>query len=121
MSELPRLTSVEQLDGWLERSRLEPVWIFKHSLTCGTSAAAIAEFEHFVGGMADERRRSAVVVVQTAREVSSELARRTGVRHESPQALLLRDGEAIWHASHWRIRADRLRAAAGEAVGTRPG
>ncbi len=92
--------------------------MFKHSLTCGTSDAAYAEFRDFAGAGADGlASRCAVVEVQTAREVSDELARRTGVRHESPQALLLRDGEAIWHASHWRIRGDHLRRAAGAAAG----
>jgi bacillithiol system protein YtxJ len=30
------------------------------------------------------------------------------VRHESPQAILLRDGKPVWKASHFRITAGAL-------------
>ena len=109
MSDLTRVSDIAELDGWMERSRGEPVWLFKHSLTCPISATALREYQEFADGAAGG---CAVIEVQTARDVSTELARRTGVRHESPQALLLRDGEAVWHASHWRIRADSLRLTA---------
>jgi bacillithiol system protein YtxJ len=110
MSELTRLNRVEELEACLERSWREPVWVFKHSLTCSISFTALAEFEAFVdeGGPA---RSYALIEVQTARELSDELARRTGVLHESPQVILLRDGEAVWHASHWRIEAESLQRA----------
>jgi len=37
---------------------------------------------------------------------------RTGVRHESPQVLLIRDGLAVWHGSHWEITEQALDQAA---------
>ena len=114
MSEPTKLSGLDELESWLERSHHEPVWIFKHSLTCPISAAALAEYQSFAGE-ADGAAAHALIEVQNARQLSAELARRTGVRHESPQALLLRDGKAVWHASHWRIRADRLRRQAAAA------
>lgn len=121
MGDWTRLGSVEELDGWMERSRREPVWVFKHSLTCPISASALDEYRAFVdqapaGEDGTAGSGFALIEIQTAREVSTELAKRTGVRHESPQALLLRDGEVVWHASHWRIRADSLRQSAEAAV-----
>jgi bacillithiol system protein YtxJ len=115
MSDLTRLSELDDLDRWLERSRREPVWVFKHSLTCPTSATALEEFRTFAATGGGEAGY-ALIEVQTARELSNELARRTGVRHESPQAMLLRDGEAVWHASHWRIRADTLHRTAEATV-----
>ena len=41
----------------------------------------------------------------------------TGVRHESPQVLLLREGRAAWHASHRGITGERVRAALAEHAG----
>jgi hypothetical protein len=35
-------------------------------------------------------------------------SKRLGVRHETPQAILLRDGKPVWKASHFRITADAL-------------
>ena len=37
--------------------------------------------------------------------LSDELAARFGIRHETPQAILLRDGVPVWTASHFRITA----------------
>ena len=42
------------------------------------------------------------------RDLSNEIAERSGVKHESPQAILLRDGKAIWNASHMSITSDSL-------------
>jgi bacillithiol system protein YtxJ len=43
--------------------------------------------------------------VQTARELSREVASITGVRHETPQVIVLRDGKAVWNASHYDVNA----------------
>ena len=49
--------------------------------------------------------------VQSAREISRELANLTGVRHETPQVIILRDGKAVWNASHFDVKAaDVLKA-----------
>jgi bacillithiol system protein YtxJ len=40
--------------------------------------------------------------------VSDAAARRLGVRHETPQALLLRDEKVVWNASHFSITASAL-------------
>jgi bacillithiol system protein YtxJ len=34
-----------------------------------------------------------------------------GVRHETPQALLIRDRQVVWAASHFRVTADAMLAA----------
>lgn len=114
MPEPAKIRTIADLESWIERSRREPVWIFKHSLTCPISAAALDEFLAFAadGG---PTAGCALIEVQTARPLSDELSRRTGVRHESPQVLLLRDGKAVWHASHWRVTAELLRGEAAAA------
>ena len=33
---------------------------------------------------------------------------RLGLRHETPQAILLRDGKVVWNASHFSITATQL-------------
>ena len=44
MAEIQSIASLAALDELLERSKERPVWIFKHSLTCGISSSAWAEF-----------------------------------------------------------------------------
>lgn len=45
------------------------------------------------------------------RPISRWIADHTGVRHESPQALLFRDGQVVWNASHHRISERSLERA----------
>lgn len=112
MPEYARLLSVSELDDLVARSRESPVLLFKHSLTCPISGAAFREYQRFLADRpGDDATVYALIEVQNAREVSNEVARRTGVRHESPQALLLRDGAVAWHASHGSIRSASLAAA----------
>ena len=37
------------------------------------------------------------------RDVSNAIAEKFGIRHESPQVLVIRDGEVVAHASHFDI------------------
>lgn len=101
------LTDAEGFDELLARSHDAPVILFKHSTTCPISAAAYKE-------MAEVQSPVALVVVQRARDVSREVEARTGVRHESPQTIILRDGQAKWSASHWNITAEAVARAFAE-------
>lgn len=49
-----------------------------------------------------------LVLVIEAREISNAIAGQLGIRHESPQAIVIKDGKPIWSASHWSITADSL-------------
>ncbi len=112
MAEYSRLQSVSEIEPMIARSHQTPVVFFKHSLTCPISGAAFRRYRSFLEDRpADDDTVYTLIEVQNARDVSNEIARRTGVRHESPQALVLRGGEVAWHASHGAIRAEALKAA----------
>lgn len=55
-----------------------------------------------------------MIVVQQSRSLSREVETRTGVRHESPQTIILRHGKAVWSASHYDITADGVERALSE-------
>jgi len=103
----------EQFDGLLAASGTAPVVLFKHSPTCGTSAQAYDELE----ALLHEEPPMAIhlVDVLSARPLSQAIAAQFGIRHESPQVLIIRDGRVVWHGSHWRVTADAVRTAAAEA------
>ncbi len=112
MSDYSRLESISEIEPLIARSHEAPVLVFKHSLTCPVSSAALRQYQSFLEDRpGDDAAVYALVEIQKARDVSTEIARLTGVRHESPQALLLRGGEVAWHASHWSIRAEALASA----------
>ena len=97
----------EDLDKAFTRSHRAPVIIFKHSNTCPVSAGAYRE----VSKLDVEVE---LLTVQLARDVSREVESRTGVRHESPQVLLLRNGTAVWSASHWNVTSQAVAQAMSE-------
>jgi bacillithiol system protein YtxJ len=39
------------------------------------------------------------------------VARRLGVEHHTPQALVVVDGAVTWHARHWQVTAAAMRTA----------
>jgi bacillithiol system protein YtxJ len=96
--------------------------LYKHSPTCSICTAAAREVDRFV-----QRHPEAVVYqvdVLAARPLSHEIAARTGVTHESPQVILLRQGTPLWQASHFTITADtlatRFEAACGGPGASKP-
>jgi bacillithiol system protein YtxJ len=109
MAEITKIETLAALDELLARSREQPVWVFKHSLTCPISGIAWDEFRRFA--LQEREAVCAVIEIQLARPVSNAFAERTGVRHESPQAVLLRDARVAWHASHYDIRLTALERA----------
>jgi bacillithiol system protein YtxJ len=96
-----KVTDISALKELTDRSKERPVVIFKHSLTCPISAAAYQQMAAFDGEVA-------LVEVQQARALSAEIEKRLGVAHESPQVIVLRNGEVAWNASHFKITADAV-------------
>ena len=88
----------EELDALIEKSNEQAIVLFKHSTTCPISAGVYQEISNADADIS-------LIVVQRARAVSSALAERTGVRHESPQAIVLKNGEVVYHASHYDVTA----------------
>jgi bacillithiol system protein YtxJ len=95
------------LEELFERSNEGPVLLFKHSNACPISARAYRE-------MQGVKVPVSILVVQDSRDVSKQVAERTGVAHETPQALVLRNGRAVWNASHFDVTADSVERAMRE-------
>ncbi|HEX8561236.1 MAG TPA: bacillithiol system redox-active protein YtxJ [Pyrinomonadaceae bacterium] len=98
------------LEELFARSHTEPVLLFKHSNACPISARAYKQ-------MQEVSTPVSIVVVQDSRGVSREVEERTGVRHETPQALILRNGRVVWNASHFDITSDVVEQAVKSAAG----
>lgn len=106
------IQSVNNLAAWDALfSGAAPVLIFKHSTTCPISAQAHRQFHTWAQALPAGHLQLAQVRVIEERPVSQEIARATGVRHESPQALLIQQGRVVWHASHYDITQDALMSA----------
>ncbi|MCH9016096.1 MAG: bacillithiol system redox-active protein YtxJ [Gemmatimonadetes bacterium] len=80
--------------------------IYKHSTICGLSSKAIREVESFVGRHPDVPVY--IIDVLRNRAITMEVQDRLGVRHKSPQVIVVANGEAKWHKSHWGIKSKVL-------------
>ena len=117
--ELTPIHGLDELDHALGESRHRPLVLFKHSYSCGVSAEALDELlTHLAEGRRDARY--AMVTVQTHREVSNAISSRLGVRHETPQALVVHDGRVVWSASHFRVNAEALKKALAQVPALTP-
>ncbi len=108
MANLQQLTSLDQWNAALEGTSSKPLLVFKHSTSCSVSAGAQEETMRYIENDRSGRVDYAIVHVIEDRPVSNEIADRLGVKHASPQAILVKDGEAVWNTSHWRITYDFL-------------
>jgi bacillithiol system protein YtxJ len=105
---LTHLCDLDALDAAIEESRVRPVLLFKHSRTCGISHEALDALHELVEQGSAEGASYKVITVQSHRHISELAERRLGVRHETPQAILLKDGKPVWKASHFRITTEAL-------------
>ncbi|MFN2501875.1 MAG: bacillithiol system redox-active protein YtxJ [Pyrinomonadaceae bacterium] len=91
-----KVDSIERLDDLLQESYERAVVLFKHSNTCGMSSYVIEQTAVIDGDIH-------LIVVQEHRSVSNAAAERIGHRHQSPQAFVIKDGKAVYHATHYGI------------------
>ena len=113
MARYTKIESEEMLAPLFDAAHSGAVMLFKHSLTCPISGAAFRQYEQYLAELEDDGVTHYLVEIQNARPVSNRIAELSGVRHESPQAILLRAGTVDWHASHWQITRDALSSAIG--------
>lgn len=90
------VNTTEKLEELFEKSNENPVMIFKHSTTCPISSGVYRMVSQVDADVY-------LVVVQRAGNVSKYVAEKTGVRHESPQAFVIKDGKTVYHASHYDV------------------
>jgi bacillithiol system protein YtxJ len=100
------LKNIEQLAAIEKESFDNPVLIFKHSTRCHISRSALRMFESELG-LKHEMVPYFLDLLEF-RDVSNEIASRFGVQHQSPQIIIIKDGKAIYNASHERIDATKL-------------
>lgn len=111
-NELPNsweaLSSVEQLEEALKGDK--PVAVLKHSTRCGISGMIKTGLER-EWDIEPEALRFLYLDLLAYRSISDHLASISGVRHESPQVLIFKDGNWVFDASHSEVTVAGIRAA----------
>jgi bacillithiol system protein YtxJ len=91
------ITEEKQLREIQEVSKTQPVLIFKHSTRCSISSMAKNRLER---SLAPEGVLFYFLDLIRYREISNRVAQLFHVHHESPQVLLIRNGECVYDDSH---------------------
>lgn len=102
------LEDISQLDAVEKLSEEKLVVIFKHSVTCGISNMVWHQFQNEID-FTNEHIEMLYLDLLAHRDVSNEITRRFQVLHQSPQILVIKNGEVLHHASHSAIRLSNIR------------
>lgn len=97
------LDSVEQLEEIKAESFEKPVLLFKHSTTCSISNMALNRMERNYDQAKVGDLKPYYLDLLSFRDISKKIAELFEVEHESPQAIVVSNGEAIYDASHYDI------------------
>lgn len=97
-----KLESLDDLFAALEQSNVAPVALFKHSTRCSISSAAKDRIERQWAFSESQLPIYYLDLIQF-REISNKIAELTGVSHESPQLIIVKNGKSVYNASHMGI------------------
>lgn len=92
-----QLTTEEQLKDIRQQSHEQPVVIFKHSTRCSISSMAKSRMER---EDAPDNVQFYYLDLISYRNLSKAIAEEYSVHHESPQVLLIKNGECVYDESH---------------------
>lgn len=104
------LTSEEQLRQIKEKSATVPQVIFKHSTRCSISSMVLNRLERSDAPASIDFYYLDLIA---NRNLSNQVAELFSVHHESPQVLVIRNGECVYDESHMGISMDELAEQAG--------
>ncbi len=95
------LKDVNTLNEIKEISKQKPVIIFKHSTRCGVSRGVVKQFEKQIKNYSNTEFY--LLDLLSHRDISNAIAETFKVIHQSPQMLLIKNGEVVKHESHYEI------------------
>lgn len=99
------LTDDEQLSQIVHQSHERPQVIFKHSTRCSISSVALQRLQKAAQPAGIDFYYLDLIAY---RHLSNKVSERFKVHHESPQVLVIRNGECVYDESHMGISMDEI-------------
>ena len=106
------LRTESQLEQIQEESKTKSILIFKHSRRCSISRMALDRLERKWNAEETLHIKPYFLDLLSFRETSSSVASHFDVEHESPQVLIIENGQSIYDQSHFAIDYEKILAAA---------
>jgi bacillithiol system protein YtxJ len=101
------LTTIEELESAIESSTSRAVLLFKHSTRCSISSMAKSRFENNWNSEIENCDLYYLDLI-AHRDISNKIAEITGIEHQSPQAIVLKNKKVIYEATHSSIDAKEI-------------
>jgi bacillithiol system protein YtxJ len=101
------IQTLEELEVAWKNAVEKPALFFKHSSRCNISSMALNRLESS-GVLSTDNLDVYFIDLIAHRNVSNELAEKSGVAHQSPQAIVVKNAEVVYHASHGGIDAKHI-------------
>lgn len=100
-----QLTEISAIDQIIKDSFEKPQVIFKHSTRCSISSMALNRLER---EEAPENINFYYLDLLKYRNISNEISDKFNIFHESPQILIIKNGECIYDESHQGINMSEI-------------
>lgn len=97
------LNQTNQIEDLIVESETTPVGIFKHSTRCSISSTVLDRLER---KWDKPTIKMYYLDLIKHRDISNLIAERFNVEHESPQLIILQNGQVVYHDSHYGISVD---------------
>ena len=102
------LTEISQLTTLISQSSIKPILIFKHSTRCGVSRMALKSFEKSYD-LNESVLEMCFLDLLSYRDLSNEISSLLNVHHQSPQVLVVKNGDLVYHDSHYEISLQKIK------------
>jgi len=103
-----KIQSEEDLKAAIEKSHTGRIAIFKHSTSCFISKTVLRNFEKEIENSDQQAADLYYLDLLAHRPISNKIAEEFGIRHESPQLIVIENGKAVKNASHQDISISQL-------------
>ena len=97
------LTANRQVGDIVSQSHDQPVMIFKHSTRCGVSFSALDTLVNEWNPDKVQNLETYMLDVLSHRDYAREVGKHFGIPHQSPQLLIIKEGECVYEQSHFGI------------------
>lgn len=102
-----KIESEEDLAQAIEHSHHHKIAVFKHSTSCFISRTVLKNFEKEVEN-SEQPLELYYLDLLAYRPISNKIAEEFGIRHESPQLIVIENGKPVNSASHQDISLSQI-------------
>lgn len=102
------IESEKDLEEAIKKSYSGKIAIFKHSTSCFISKTVLRNFEKEIEEAEENGTTFYFLDLLAHRNISNKIAEDFGIRHESPQLIVIENGNEINNASHQDITLSQI-------------